>query len=246
MTSVLEPLGREKNLREIVTDKLRAAIMVGELEEGSTVSAPSLGAQLGVSATPVREAMMDLAREGMVETQKNKGFRITSLSDEELLQITEVRLMLEPPAMLAVAGNIPAEAIEKARKLADRNILAAKQEDLETYLLTDRDLHSLLLSHAGNPTLEQLCTSLRLRTRLYGLKSLAKLGILDGSANEHHQLIDFLEAGNGEAAQDLLYKHIHHATGSWKTGVTESASAPSATDAATSQSTRKNEPREEH
>ncbi|MGO1318825.1 MAG: GntR family transcriptional regulator [Galactobacter sp.] len=216
--SVLSPVGREKNLREIVTDKLRAAIMVGELAEGTTMSAPTLGAQLGVSATPVREAMMDLAREGMVETLKNKGFRITSLSDEELLQITDVRLLLEPPAMTRVVGKLTPEALPQLRALADRNLKAARDEDLENYLLSDRDFHALILSLANNPILSDLCTSLRMRTRLYGLRSLADLGLLEDSALEHHRLIDLLEAGDGPGAEALLRSHIGHATGSWKTG----------------------------
>ncbi|MGO3153647.1 MAG: GntR family transcriptional regulator [Galactobacter sp.] len=216
--SVLAPLGREKNLRDIVTDKLRAAIMVGELAEGTTVSAPTLGAQLGVSATPVREAMMDLAREGMVETQKNKGFRITSLSNEELLQITDVRLLLEPPAMPRAIGNLTPEVLAQLRDLADLNLKAAREEDLENYLLTDRDFHALILSQANNPVLADLCTSLRLRTRLYGLRSLADLGLLEDSALEHHRLIDLLEAGDGAGAEELLRAHIGHATGSWQTG----------------------------
>jgi DNA-binding GntR family transcriptional regulator len=216
--SVLAPLGREKNLREIVTDKLRAAIMVGELAEGTTVSAPMLGAQLGVSATPVREAMMDLAREGMVETQKNKGFRITSLSDEELLQITDVRMLLEPPAMHRVAGKFTAEVLTQLRALADRNLQAARADDLENYLLTDRDFHALILAQAQNPVLADLCTSLRLRTRLYGLRSLAELGLLQDSAAEHHLLVDLLEADDGTGAEELMRTHLGHATGSWKTG----------------------------
>lgn len=225
-THVLTPLNREKNLRETVTDKLRAAIMVGELEEGDVVSAPTLGAQLGVSATPVREAMMDLAREGMVETMKNKGFRVTALSDAELLQITEVRLLVEPPAMQWVAGRIPASALKQARELADANLEAAVAEDLETYLLTDRDLHALLLSYTENPVLEQLCTSLRLRTRLYGLRSLARLGKLPASAHEHHRLLDLLEAGDGDGAEALLRSHIGHSTGEWRTGVTDETLQP--------------------
>ena len=73
----IAPLGRHHSLRESVTESLRAAIIAGTLKEGTLYSAPALAAAFGVSATPVREAMMDLTREGLVETVKNKGFRIT-------------------------------------------------------------------------------------------------------------------------------------------------------------------------
>ncbi len=69
----LPRLDRPQNLRETVLTRLRTAIITGDLAEGQLVSAPVLGQQLGVSATPVREAMMDLSREGLVETVKNKA-----------------------------------------------------------------------------------------------------------------------------------------------------------------------------
>src|SRR3954451_15060040 len=103
----LAPLSRALNLRESVTEKLRTAIVTGELPEGEIVSAPALGATLGVSATPVREAMMDLAREGLVETVKNNGFRITPITDKDLDDFTEIRLLIEPPTVARVVGSIP-------------------------------------------------------------------------------------------------------------------------------------------
>jgi DNA-binding GntR family transcriptional regulator len=221
--STLAPLGRSLNLRETVVEKLRTAIITGELKEGTVVSAPALGAQLGVSATPVREAMMDLAREGLVETMKNKGFRVTTVTDEELLNLTEVRLLIEPPTVARVAGHVPAAAIVELRAIADRNVLAAEQEDLQTYLVTDRDLHALILKHAANPFLEELATSLRRRTRMYGLLTLADAGVLSESAREHHQLIDLIEAGDGRAAEALARRHIGHSIDIWKTGQTDEA-----------------------
>ncbi len=80
----IEKLDRQMSLRETVTERLRTSIISGDLVEGELYSAPSLGAAFGVSATPVREAMMDLVREGLVETVKNKGFRITGMTDAEL------------------------------------------------------------------------------------------------------------------------------------------------------------------
>ncbi|MEU8227494.1 GntR family transcriptional regulator [Kribbella sp. NPDC048915] len=219
-SSALTPLGRSLNLRETVVEKLRTAIITGELKEGTVVSAPALGAQLGVSATPVREAMMDLAREGLVETMKNKGFRVTTVTDEELMNVTEVRLLIEPPTVARVAGHLPPAAIAELRVVADRNLLAAEQDDLQTFLVTDRDLHALILEHAGNAFLAELATSLRRRTRMYGLLALADAGVLGESAREHHQLIDLIEAGDGVGAEALARRHIAHSMDIWKTGQT--------------------------
>lgn len=214
----IAPLGRQRSLRESVTESLRAAIIAGSLEEGTLYSAPALGAAFGVSATPVREAMMDLAREGLVETVKNKGFRITSMSDRELDEITEIRLLLEPPVMADVAGTIPESDMERLHAMAESIVDAARDGDLAAYLAADRDFHAALLEYGGNKQLVDLATSLRTRTRMYGLKSLSESNRLADSAQEHHELLDLIAAGDGPGARELMRRHIGHARGLWATG----------------------------
>lgn len=217
----LTPLKRPLNLRETVLEQLRTAIITGEIAEGSLVSAPTLGQALGVSATPVREAMMDLAREGLVETIKNKGFRITAMTDKELDDLAAIRLLLEPPSMPAAVGRISDEGFEELERLADACLAAAETEDLQGYLGADREFHHLILSHIDNPQLTELATSLRTRTRLYGLKELASKGRLGDSAREHHRLIALLRAGDGAGAEQLMRDHIGHARRVWATGSEE-------------------------
>ncbi|WP_427134192.1 GntR family transcriptional regulator [Pseudarthrobacter sp. S9] len=214
----IAPLGRQRSLRESVTEFLRAAIIAGTLEEGTLYSAPALGAAFGVSATPVREAMMDLTREGLVETVKNKGFRVTSMSDRELDEITEIRLLIEPPVVAAVAGAIPSAGIAGLRSLADGIVEAAREGDLAAYLAADRDFHAELLRYSGNNQLVELATGLRTRTRMYGLKTLSESNRLADSAQEHHELLDLVESGDADAARELMRRHIGHARGLWATG----------------------------
>lgn len=214
----LPSLRRPLNLRETVLEQLRTAIITGELAEGSLVSAPTLGQTLGVSATPVREAMMDLAREGLVETVKNRGFRITSMSEKDLDDLTQLRQLIEPPAVRLVAGSIPEDAYTELERLADACLHAAEHEDLREYLRDDRALHAGVLAHTGNRQLVELATSLRLRTRLYGIGLLAREGRLADSAREHHELLRLLRAGDGDGAEQLLRTHIGHARTLWATG----------------------------
>lgn len=221
----LAPVTRPLNLRETVLEQLRTAIVTGELTEGELVSAPTLGQALGVSATPVREAMMDLVREGLVETVKNKGFRITAMSEKDLDDLAQIRMLLEPPAIGMVAKNIPEEAFAELEKLADSCLRAAEREDLGEYLRDDREFHALVLSYTGNPQLVDLATSLRRRTRLYGIAALARDGRLPASAHEHHVLLDLLRAGNAAEAEQLMRRHIRHARESWATGADEAANA---------------------
>ncbi|MET3921822.1 GntR family transcriptional regulator [Arthrobacter sp. UYEF20] len=214
----IAPLGRQYSLRESVTESLRTAIIAGTLKEGTLYSAPALAAAFGVSATPVREAMMDLTREGLVETMKNKGFRITSMSDRELDELSEIRLLLEPPVMADIAGTVPPAGITTLRSMADAIVNAAREGDLASYLAADRDFHAELLRYTGNNQLVELATSLRARTRMYGLKTLSESDRLADSAQEHHELLNLIESGDGPAARELMRRHIGHARGLWATG----------------------------
>lgn len=217
----LAPLERPSNLRETVLERLRTAIITGELVEGELHSAPSLGTSLGVSATPVREAMMELAREGLVDTVKNKGFRITSLSEKDLDDLAEIRLLIEPPTVAKVIGTLSDEVFERLTEIADACYAAAEAEDLVDYLRYDREFHALVLQNAGNAQLVELATSLRRRTRLYGLRTLAEAGELVNSAREHHQLIEHLRAGDTDAAVELMRRHIGHARDIWASASAE-------------------------
>lgn len=222
-TSPLSKLTRPLSLRETVLEQLRAAIITGEIAEGELVSAPTLGQALGVSATPVREAMMDLAREGLVETIKNKGFRVTAMTPQELNDLTEIRLLIEPPAMHRIAGNLDEAMCADLLRLANACQVAAESQDLVEYLRNDREFHALVLSETGNRQLVELATSLRIRTRMYGIATLAADGKLAQSAREHQRLVELLRDGDGDGAEQLMRAHISHARGSWATGQPEGA-----------------------
>lgn len=204
-----------QSLRQQAAHALRAALVAGELRPGVVYSAPALAAQFGVSATPVREAMLDLAKEGLVETVRNKGFRVTTLSERDLDEITEVRAMVEVPAVGVLASSITTAEVERLRPLADAIVAAADRPDLITYIDADRAFHLELLARSGNRHLVDVVDDLRKRSRLYGLAGLAEKGVLVASAREHTQLLDLLAGGDAAAAENLMRRHLAHVRGAW-------------------------------
>lgn len=215
----LTQLTRSLSLRERVLEELRTAIITGELADGQIVSAPTLGEVLGVSATPVREAMMDLSREGLVETIKNKGFRVTSMTEKQLDDLTAIRLLLEPPVMPQLVGVISSEGYNELELLADKSLKGAEESNMTDYLTSDWAFHAKLLAYAGNEQLVELATSLRQRTRLYGVRGLARENKLASSAGEHYELLRLLRAGDGSGAEALLHRHIARTRSSLATGI---------------------------
>jgi DNA-binding GntR family transcriptional regulator len=211
----LGPLVKAASLRETVTQMLRAAIISGEMTPGEVYSAPALGTRFGVSATPVREAMIDLSREGLVETVPNKGFRVTSVSEADLDDIAALRMLIEPPTVRQVTPRIPAAAIPALRELAAAIVDNAAAGDLVTYTEADRRFHLAILEHSNNQRLVSLVSELRSHTRLYGLSGMAARGTLAGSAAEHLELVDLIAAGDAEGAGDLMERHIGRVRAEW-------------------------------
>lgn len=214
-TSHLVEMEERPNLRAHVTRALRAAVITGELEAGRIYSAPVLAASFGVSATPVREAMLDLIREGLVTAVRNKGYRVSEISDSDLDQITAVRMLLEPPAVAAAVARMSGEAADRLLSMAEATVAAAAADDLMTYLELDRDFHLRFIEHCGNPRLVQIVRELRSQTRLYGLPTLAARHDLATTAEEHVELVALARAGDGPAAEALMRRHLTHVRGLW-------------------------------
>ncbi|KUJ66733.1 GntR family transcriptional regulator [Streptomyces albus subsp. albus] len=198
----------QERLRDQVADILRAAISSGELLPGTVHSAPVLAAGLGVSATPVRDAMLTLAREGMVEPVRNKGFRITEVSDRDLDEYLQLRELIEVPTIGRVTRLASVEDLESMRPVAQEIVAAAGRHDLTGYLDADRRFHLQLLGLAGNTRLVEVVGDLRKRSRLLGLADQDRSGRLMASAQEHLELLDLMIAGDAAGAERLMRRHL--------------------------------------
>ncbi len=205
-------------IRARVERALGARIAAGVVPVGTLLSVPVLAEEFGVSATPVREAVLELQRRGFVEPARNRGFVVTPVDPSHAQQVAAVRELLEPPAMRALAGVRP--DLVEARAGARRIAAAAAAGELEPYLEEDRLFHLGLTALTGNPMLTAVVDDLRRRTRLPGLTGLIGSAELSASAAEHDELLDALEAGDGDRAEALMRQHIGHTTG-WWAGSTE-------------------------
>lgn len=208
------------SVREQVRRILHAQVLSGALVPGQVYSAVALAEELKVSATPVREAMLELANAGFVEVARNRGFRILTISDRDLDEIVELRLMLEVPAIKKVIASASDEQLALLGPLAVEIVEAARREDLPAYLLSDQTFHRTLLELAGNARLVKLVVDLRDQTRLLGLRGLSASGKLIESAEEHCEIASMIQARNLKQAQALMTRHIQHVRGIWA-GVAE-------------------------
>jgi DNA-binding GntR family transcriptional regulator len=178
-------------------------------------SAPALAARFGVSATPVREALLDLAKEGLVDTVPNKGFRVTAVSEKQLDEYTHIRSLIEIPTTVGLAASAAPADLAALRPVAQEIVTAAAAGDLIAYVEADIRFHLGLLALAGNEHLVEVVGDLRKRSRLYGLHALVEAGRLEASAEEHLEILDALAARDEAAVRAVMTRHLGHVRGLW-------------------------------
>jgi DNA-binding GntR family transcriptional regulator len=213
-TVVLEPI-TATSLRDKARQSIRAGIIAGKIEAGGIVSVRALAASLGVSATPVREAVLDLAKEGLLLPVRNKGFRVPTLSDSDLQEIVDLRLLLEVPTMARLAGKLTPDRVEHYRRAAEAIEAAAAEGDAIGFLAADREFHLSLLGELGNARLVEMVALLRDQVRLYGVPSLAEQRQLADTASEHRELLDAIAGVDPARVRRLMTRHLEHTRGIW-------------------------------
>ncbi|KUJ70943.1 GntR family transcriptional regulator [Streptomyces albus subsp. albus] len=202
------PLQRHSVRRQIL-EALRSALVGGELVPGEVYSAPVLAERFGVSATPVREAMQQLAGEGAVEVVPNRGFRVARRSARELAELAEVRALLEVPVMLTLAETVDPECWAGLRPFAEATSAAAAKGDRAAYLEADRAFHQALLGLAGNEQLVIIADDLHRRAQWpLAQGQVMRPADLIADAAEHLALLEALAARDLAVVESLVREHF--------------------------------------
>jgi DNA-binding GntR family transcriptional regulator len=195
------------NLRDRVLARVRSDIVSGRSGPGTMFSVPGLASEFGVSTTPVREALLELANRGMIVPMRNRGFKVEAPSLDDLENVFEVRELLERYAVVNVAKRRLKDP-EQLEKLADAVGAAVKARDVQGYLEWDRAFHEAFVSHAGNPRLTKMIMNLRDDMRLYGINSADGEERQRKSVKEHYELINLAVKGETKTIAALITSHI--------------------------------------
>ncbi|MFC9424209.1 GntR family transcriptional regulator [Streptomyces sp. NPDC056987] len=203
---------RRHSVRGQILAALRDALVGGELVPGEVYSAPVLAERFGVSATPVREAMQQLALEGAVETVPNRGFRVTRRTPGEIAELAEVRSLLEVPVMLRLARTVPAERWADIRPLAEAAGVSAALGDHAAYAERDRAFHRAVLSLSGNRQLVAIADDVHRRSQWppAGAPAVRRADLVAHAA-QHLALLEALAAGDLPLVQSLVRAHVMEA-----------------------------------
>lgn len=200
-------------------------IFTGKIAPGEMYSVPTLSSELGVSATPVREAMLDLIGEGLVVAVRNRGYRVVSLGPKDLDSILKLRILIEVPTTGEIAESRRDEDLPPLLTLAERLPQLARDGDYESYLKTDQEFHLALLGLAGNEQLVSTIERFRNQTRLFDVSKMAARGRLVASAAEHTELMSAIEQRDRARAEEIAEHHILRSRRAWMPDDHEMANA---------------------
>jgi DNA-binding GntR family transcriptional regulator len=209
--STATQLSVSESLREQALMIIRQGLVTGEIAVGEIYSAAAVASRLGVSSSPVREAMLTLVSEGLMEPVRNRGYRVVPLSDEDRRDIHQLRLMLEPRAMSMLANEAHSHtaALKGLQEIAEMTVSSARDGELLGHLESDRNFHLGLMQLVGNRHLTEFVMRLRDQTRRYSIKAMPPEQLV-ANAEEHYELLKAIIEGNPQSAEDVMVRHLHH------------------------------------
>jgi DNA-binding GntR family transcriptional regulator len=195
---------------EAVLDALKHAILTGGLPPGHALVENELAAQLGVSKTPVREALKTLAGAGLVTMSPYKGAMVRTVDDALAHSVYDIRLLLEPEALRRAVASTAAAAAASAHWAAAADALerADRSTDRADRSLANRDFHRALYRGCGNELMVGILDGLRDQTALVSAVVWNRTPSWEQEAAEHRAILDAVLAGSADRAATLLHSHI--------------------------------------
>ncbi|WP_148613546.1 GntR family transcriptional regulator [Nocardioides rubriscoriae] len=194
------------SLTDAVVEAVRMGVQQQELVPEEVYSVYQLADLLGVSRSPVREAMLRLAEVGLVEIARNRGFRIVLPTAHDVEEIFEIRLALEP----AAAGRAAERGCPDVATHLDAMTRAVADQDEPAFWDADRALHRALLVAAGNRRAAEVVEQLRATTALLGPPTTATGRSLAEILAEHQPIVDAALAGDAALAEQTMREHLVH------------------------------------
>jgi len=204
------PISRAKSLKEQAYDKLKELIITGALEPGALHNEKRLAEALGVSRTPVREALLELSREGMVAFVPGKGVEICKFTAQQVREVFEIRKIIEGYIIKKIASQVTPEDIKEIdENISNQEKMLLKTERL-AFIEYDKQFHLYLASKIGNQQIESILDNLRDQMHLMGIRAVEDESRMKQVIEEHRAIFSGLKEGNPQKAFDALIDHLEN------------------------------------
>jgi len=203
-------LQNHRPLREIVYEELKRQILTGEIAPGTRMMEVELADEMGVSRTPVREAIRKLEKEGLVAIEPRRGAYAADISIKDMLDVLEVRQDLEGMVASLAAQKSNDEERAEIRKLVDEYSMAVESRNVDKIIEEDEKFHEYLVQCSGNKSLIQLVSQvqdLALRFRYIYYDDFTRFA---AQPKEHHEICEAICSGDKDKARHAMEEHIAH------------------------------------
>jgi DNA-binding GntR family transcriptional regulator len=204
----LTKVSRPESLADIAQRELRDAIIDGRLKLGDQLSEVRLSRMLGISKTPVREALMQLKREGLVQVDPQRGTSIFRIEDVEIDQILAFRKLLELEAARTIFRTGHDVASRDMRAVVSDMDAALARYDFQVYRRLDSNLHMVIIEHARNPYIVAAYGLIAAKIGALRTRAHDDVHVVDRSLATHRRLLDLMSAGDEPGFCGLLDAHI--------------------------------------
>ena len=195
-------------LRDVVFQTLRQAILKGELQPGERLMEIKLAERLGVSRTPIREAIRKLELEGLVVMIPRKGAAVANITEKDTKDVLEVRRTLEMFAVEVACDRITPEQLEQLKEAAKAFEASNGSMDLIRIAETDMHFHEIIYEATHNERLVQMLNNLRENMYRYRIEYLKDPNYYNSLVAEHQEILDAVENGDKERARVCMRDHI--------------------------------------
>jgi DNA-binding GntR family transcriptional regulator len=195
-------------LRDVVFNTLRKAILSGDLKPGERLMEKQLAEKMGVSRTPVREAIRKLELEGFVVMVPRKGAQVADITEKDIQDVLEVRGALEGLAVRLACENMDNEDLAHLKQAMNEFSAAAKKEDVDVMIEKDVEFHDIIFKATKNEKLIQIVNNLREQIHRYRVAYLKSFDDLKAIEEEHEQIVYAIENKKPSLAEKLAAAHI--------------------------------------
>jgi DNA-binding GntR family transcriptional regulator len=208
LNDTIKQISRPKSLTEIAVEYIREAITAGDLGLGQPISESALAASLGISKTPVREALAQLKIEGLVKIFPQKGTFVFTMSEQEVIDICELRYTIESAALKLAIKRNKQSFLKALKKVVDKMTLARREKREDKYLDLDTDFHALFFKHCGNQFMDEAYRLIVARVAALRTHLAAVPHHTEKSFDEHKQMTQSIEENRLDDTLKILDQHI--------------------------------------
>lgn len=206
--SIHPPGRRAGNASERVYDELKRQILRGELPVGTVLTEKDVAETMGVSRTPLREALGLLREDGLVEVGPRRQLVVTKISPERRHEVFLLMNLLERVAVEHACAEMPIEEMDYLRLLLFRQRRAANAESPEDWIDLDDEFHMAIAAGAQLPVLARFLDQLRMQVRMIGVGNVERPGRMHELIDQHEEIVNALEARDEAAAIEILDNHL--------------------------------------